>query len=111
LVLGSNLAEISASGQPVGGYVDQIQRLIQGGHVDSQLVTSFDQLAGVGADLRGELIRQKQALKTAVTNMATLSQLEVDPFFTTAAQAEINRTTRGAQLGQGSNTDDDSVAS
>ena len=109
LVLGSDLSEIAASGQPVGSYVDQIQRLIQGGHVDSQLVTKFDELTGVGADYRGELVRQKEALKTAVTNMATLSRMETEPFFTVAAQAETNRATRGAQLGQGSNTQDDSL--
>jgi hypothetical protein len=109
LVLGSNLSEIVASGQPVAGYVDQIHRLIEGGHVDSQLVTKFDELAGVGADFRGELVRQKQALETAVKNMASLSKLEEASFFTTAEQAEINRATRGAQLGQGSNTADDSI--
>lgn len=111
LVLGSNLSEIVASGQPVGGYVDQIQRLVQGGHVDSQLVTKFDELASVGADLRGELVRQKEALKTAVANMGNLSKLEDLSFFTDPDQAEENRATRGAQLGLGSNTKDDSVPS
>lgn len=109
LVLGSDLSEIAASGQLVGGYVDQIQRLIQGGHVDTQLVTKFDELAGVGADFRGELVKQKDALKNAVTNMKTLSRLEDTSFFTDPAQAETNRATRGAQLGQGSNTTDDSI--
>jgi hypothetical protein len=111
LVLGSDLSEIAAAGQPVGGYVDQIQRLIQGGHVDSQLVTKFDELAGVGADFRGELVRQKEALKTAVSNMSTLSRMEAESFFTDPTQAETNRATRGAQLGQGSNTTDDSIPS
>jgi hypothetical protein len=109
LVFGSDLAEIAASGQPVGGYVDQIQRLIQGGHVDSDLVTKFDELAGVGADFRGELIKQKEALKTAVSNMTTLSNLEQQSLFTVPAVAEANRATRGAQLGQGSNQADDSI--
>jgi hypothetical protein len=111
LVFGSNLSEIAASGQPVAGYVGQIQRLIEGGHVDSTLVTKFDELAGVGADFRGELVRQKEALRTAVSNMQTLSQLEEQAFFTTPAEAETNRATRGAQLGQGSNTADDSIPS
>jgi hypothetical protein len=111
LVLGSNLSEIAAAGQPVGSYVDQIQRLIQGGHVDSRLVTQFDELAGVGADLRGELVRQKEALNAAVANMTTLPRLENESFFTDATQAANNHMYRGAQLGQGSNTTDDSIPS
>jgi hypothetical protein len=110
LVLGSDLSEIAAEGQPVAGYVDQIQRLTQGGHVDSELVSKFDELVGVGADLRGELVRQKEALKSAVTNMLTLPRLEDEAFLTTATTAETARLSRGANLGQGSNTVDDSVA-
>ena len=110
LVLGSDLGSVIGQGQPVASYVDQIHGLVQGGHVDLDLVQSLDGIRGIGTSLRSVLVNQRAQLVTAVGNMSQLPTLEGSPFFADATMmGPPSLTTYGAGQGRGSNSVDDSV--
>jgi hypothetical protein len=114
LVLGSDLSSVVAQGQPVASYVDQIHGLVQGGHVDLDLVQQLDGIRGIGTQLRSVLVDQRAQLVTAVGNLSKLPALEGSAFFADAsaaatAAAPPSLGIYGAGQGQGSSSVDDAA--